>query len=162
MEKSFSQPAGLDKASKYELFLDDYKTFIEGETDHISLMANTSAALREAFGFFWVGFYFVFDNQWLHLGPFQGPTACARIKYGRGVCGSAWQQAQTLVVPDVDKFPGHIACSSDSRSEIVVPLIKSDGTIVGVLDIDSDRLEEFDETDRQGLEKMVSALMQQW
>ena len=124
----------------------------------MAALANTSAALREAFGFFWVGFYLVKDEEWLSLGPFQGSVACSRIRKGRGVCGTSWQQGRTIVVPDVDAFPGHIACSSASRSEIVVPMRDADGTIIGVLDIDSDRLNDFDEDDRIGLEAIVEAL----
>ena len=132
---------------------------IAGEDDPISLMANTSAALHEAFGFFWIGFYLVHDDTWLHLGPFQGPVACTRIKRGRGVCGTAWAEERTVVVPDVDLFPGHIACSSASRSEIVVPMKDADGHVVGVLDIDSERINTFDDDDRQGLEAIIAALM---
>ena len=130
---------------------------IQDETDEISVLANTSAALKEAFGFFWVGFYLIKDGQ-LVLGPFQGSVACYRIRKGKGVCGTAWEQQTTQVVPDVDQFPGHIACSSLSRSEIVVPII-SRGTVKGVLDIDSDQLAAFDETDRIYLEKLVALLV---
>ena len=157
-EPTFHLPEGLSKRERYEAFLKDYAAFIEGETDEITALANTAAALREAFSFFWVGFYLVKEPGWLHLGPFQGSVACSRIKYGRGVCGSAWAQAQTLVVPDVDAFPGHIACSSLSRSEIVVPMVRG-GEVVGVLDIDSDRLAAFDDEDRRGLEAVVEILM---
>ena len=120
-------------------------------------MANTTAALKEAFGFFWIGFYLI-DNGELHLGPFQGSVACYRIRKGKGVCGTAWAEAKTQVVADVDLFPGHIACSSLSRSEIVVPMI-SDGNVVGVLDIDSDELNTFDDTDRIYLEKVVEMIV---
>ncbi len=156
-EQSFSYPSGLTKRERYEAFLKDFAPFIEGEQDIISTLANTAAALREAFGFFWVGFYLVKEPDWLHLGPFQGSVACTRIKRGRGVCGTAWAEARTLVVPDVDAFPGHIACSSLSRSEIVVPIIK-DGAVIGVLDIDSDRLNAFDSDDQEGLEQLVRLL----
>lgn len=162
MEPTFALPSNLTKSERYARFLPDYRLLIEGETDHISLLANTAAALHDAFGFFWVGFYLVHDPEWLHLGPFQGPVACTRIKNGRGVCGTAWQQAHTIVVPDVEQFPGHIACSSLSRSEIVVPLLHPNGTTVGVLDIDSTHLSAFDDTDREGLEQVVRALMAQW
>jgi len=159
MEQTFSYPTSLSKQERYEAFLADYRLLIDGENDLICLLANTAAALHDAFGFFWVGFYLVADEQWLHLGPFQGPVACTRIKRGRGVCGSAWAEERTLVVPDVDKFPGHIACSSASRSEIVVPLLHpSTSKVLGVLDIDSDRLAAFDEIDRQGLEAIVAAM----
>lgn len=157
-EHSFSLPDGLTKREQYETFIQDYTALIDGETDVVSTLANTAAALREAFGFFWVGFYLVKEAEWLHLGPFQGSVACTRIKRGRGVCGTAWAEARTLVVPDVDAFPGHIACSSLSRSEIVVPMMHND-QVEGVLDIDSDRLNAFDDEDRRGLEAVVSALM---
>ena len=156
-EPSFSMPTGLTKRERYKQFHSDFAAFIEGENDLISALANTAAALREAFGFFWVGFYLVKESEWLHLGPFQGSVACTRIKKGRGVCGTAWAKAQTLVVPDVDAFPGHIACSSLSRSEIVVPMIK-DGNVIGVLDIDSDQLAAFDEVDQEELETLVVLL----
>ena len=121
------------------------------------MLANASAALKEAFGFFWVGFYLVQNNA-LILGPFQGSVACYSIRKGRGVCGTAWAEGRTVVVPDVDQFPGHIACSSLSRSEIVVPLI-ANGEVKGVLDIDSDRLDDFDETDKKYLEETVRLLV---
>ena len=160
MEPIFTLPEGLSKSAQYAHFLADYRLLIQDETDRISLMANTVAALREAFGFFWVGFYTVHDDAWLHLGPFQGTVACTRIKRGRGVCGTAWAEMRTIVVPDVDQFPGHIACSSASRSEIVVPVTDAQDTVIGVLDIDSDRLNAFDETDREGLQNVVKALAQ--
>ena len=124
----------------------------------MSVLANTCAALKEAFGFFWVGFYLVEGDE-LVLGPFQGSVACYRIKKGRGVCGTAWVERRTLIVPDVDQFPGHIACSSRSRSEIVVPMLVGN-EVKGVLDIDSDCLNAFDETDRKALEKTVTLLIQ--
>ena len=161
MEQSFTYPTTLGKAERYARFLEDFRLFIDGETDPIATLANTAAALREAFGFFWVGFYLVRDEQWLTLGPFQGSVACTRIRRGRGVCGTAWAEARTLVVPDVNAFPGHIACSSLSRSEIVVPLPHpADGHIIGVLDIDSDQLSAFDDTDRTGLQAIVTVLME--
>ena len=132
------------------------QSLIGNETDMIANMANMAAALKQTFDFFWVGFYIVRDNQ-LVLGPFQGPIACTRIKPGRGVCGTAWSEARTLIVPDVDKFPGHIACNSASRSEIVVPLKKND-SVYAVLDIDSDTLNSFDEIDKQWLEKIGGIL----
>ena len=156
-EPTFSYPAHLTKRERYKSFLKDYEAFIEGEQDFISTLANTSAALHEAFGFFWVGFYLVKEDGWLHLGPFQGSVACTRIKHGRGVCGTAWAEGRSLIVPDVDAFPGHIACSSLSRSEIVVPLVK-DGAVIGVLDIDSDHLNAFDEDDQVALEQLVRLL----
>ena len=136
--------------------LPQVRFLIEGEVDLVANLATVAAALKEAFDFFWVGFYLVKQDQ-LVLGPFQGPVACTRIRKGKGVCGTAWQEGATLLVPDVEVFPGHIACSSLSRSEIVVPLIK-DGEVWGVLDIDSDLLNFFDETDRKYLEEMCGYL----
>lgn len=162
MEPTFSYPTSLSKEARYAAFLDDFRLLIQGEDDRMSLLANSAAALHDAFGFFWVGFYLVHDAQWLHLGPFQGPVACSRIKHGRGVCGTAWAEGRTVVVPDVDAFPGHIACSSASRSEVVVPMSNADGHIVGVLDIDSDHLHAFDEDDSRGLEAIVAVIMQTW
>ena len=156
MEQSFRTDI-INKEEKYQHFLPDWELLISGETDEIAVLANTCAALREAFGFFWTGFYLVKDGQ-LVLGPFQGDVACYRIRKGRGVCGTAWAEAKTQVVPDVEQFPGHIACSSLSKSEIVVPMI-ADGEVLGVLDIDSDELATFDETDRIYLEKMVDVLV---
>ncbi|MCG7855569.1 GAF domain-containing protein [Flavihumibacter sp.] len=144
------------KQEQYESLLPQISGLLEGETDLIANLANISAALKEQFGWFWVGFYLVKEDE-LVLGPFQGPVACTRIRKGRGVCGSSWQQATTLVVPDVELFPGHIACSSLSRSEIVVPLIHN-GAVVGVLDVDSSELDQFDETDKLYLEKIVSLI----
>lgn len=156
MEASFIFPAHCSKAERYETFIDQWKSLISGETDAVSLMANTSAALREAFGFFWIGFYVVKGEE-LCLGPFQGSVACYRIRKGRGVCGTAWAEKRTQVVPDVELFPGHIACSSLSRSEIVVPLFAG-GEVRAVLDIDSDSLATFDGTDRIYLEQMMQIL----
>ena len=130
---------------------------IEGETNRVSVMANVAAALYEAFQWWWTGFYTV-EGDRLELGPFQGPVACYRIKRGRGVCGTAWERDETVIVPDVDQFPGHIACSSLSRSEIVVPVHDSTGEVVAVLDIDSKELSTFDETDKIYLEKLVAAI----
>lgn len=141
---------------QYLSLLPQVRSLIEGEVDLVANLANVAAALKEAFDFFWVGFYLVKQDQ-LVLGPFQGPVACTRIRKGKGVCGTAWQESATLLVPDVEVFPGHIACSSLSRSEIVVPLIK-DGEVWGVLDIDSDLLNFFDETDRKYLEEMCGYL----
>lgn len=156
MEPTFLLSPNMTKAERYEAFIPQWKAFIDGETDVISILANTSAAMKEAFGFFWIGFYIVKDGE-LHVGPFQGSAACYRIKKGKGVCGTAWKEATTQVVPDVELFPGHIACSSDSRSEIVVPIMVN-GEVYGVLDIDSDELATFDDTDRIYLEKMMSIL----
>ena len=157
MEQSFKTNL-INKEEKYQRFLPDWELLISGETDEIAVLANTCAALREAFSFFWIGFYLV-KNEQLVLGPFQGDVACYRIRKGRGVCGTAWAEARTQVVPDVEQFPGHIACSSLSKSEIVVPVIAND-EVIGVLDIDSDQLATFDETDRIYLEKLVHTLSQ--
>ena len=145
-----------DKQEMYETLLPQIASLVGNETDLIANMANVAAALKQTFGFFWVGFYRVIDNQ-LVLAPFQGPIACTRIKYGKGVCGTAWKETRTIIVPDVDAFPGHIACSSDSRSEIVVPIVR-DGKVVAVLDIDSDKLNEFDKTDAEYLERLCAIL----
>lgn len=153
MEKHFYPTEEKNKKTRYEEFLTQYAGLIEGESNAVSVMANTCAALKEAFGFFWVGFYLV-EGDTLVLGPFQGDVACYRIRKGRGVCGTAWAEGRTLVVPDVDAFPGHIACSSLSRSEIVIPIIYNE-VIKGVLDIDSDQPDDFDDTDREGLEQVV-------
>lgn len=155
MEASFKQTTS-DKAERYRLFLPQFKLLISDEKEEMSVLANAAAALREAFGFFWAGFYLVKDNQ-LILGPFQGSPACYRIRQGKGVCGTAWGEARTLIVPDVDQFPGHIACSSLSRSEIVVPIL-AHGQVKGVLDIDSDQLNSFDETDRRYLEEVTAVI----
>lgn len=147
---------GTSKTDIYESLLPQIKSLISGEDNLIANLANTSAALKTAFNFFWVGFYLV-DGDELVLGPFQGPIACTRIKKGRGVCGTAWQKEEAQVVPDVDAFPGHIACSSLSRSEIVIPLFK-DEQIYGVLDIDSEHLNTFDATDLKYLEELCTYL----
>ena len=147
---------GETKRERYEVLLPQIASVVEGEADFIANMANVAAMLHETFGFWWTGFYRVMGDV-LVLGPFQGPMACTRIRKGRGVCGTAWQREETQVVPDVDKFPGHIACSSASRSEIVVPVFR-EGKVVAVLDIDSDRLATFDETDRSWLERIVQLL----
>jgi L-methionine (R)-S-oxide reductase len=147
------------KEEQYQALLPQIKALVEGEPDLIANLANISAALKEQFGWLWVGFYLVkpFDStqEELVLAPFQGPVACTRIRKGRGVCGAAWQQAQTLIVPDVEKFPGHIACSSLSKSEIVIPIIKKN-EVIGVLDVDSELPDQFDETDKKYLEEIVS------
>lgn len=134
------------KKEKYEELLPQIKALVVGEEDLVANLANICAALKETFDFFWVGFYLVKGDQ-LVLGPFQGPVACTRISSGKGVCGTSWQKRETLIVPDVEKFPGHIACSTLSKSEIVVPLFAADGAVAGVLDVDSDTLDSFDETD---------------
>ena len=145
-----------DKEEMYRSVVPQILAITEGETDLVSNLANVSAALREQFGWWWVGFYLVKGEE-LVLGPFQGPVACTRIRKGRGVCGTAWEQARTLIVPDVEKFPGHIACSSASRSEIVVPVIR-DGEVVAVLDVDSEHPDHFDETDRVHLESLMDRI----
>lgn len=144
------------KEEQYLALIPQIKALIEGETDLVANLANITGALKEQFGWFWVGFYLVKGEQ-LVLGPFQGPVACTRISKGRGVCGNSWAKAETLIVPDVEKFPGHITCSSLSRSEIVVPLINN-GTVWGVLDVDSELLDQFDETDKNHLERIVSLI----
>ena len=141
------------KAARYAELLPQLEALTTGEPNLTANLANTAAALRQAFGFFWVGFYLVQGDE-LVLGPFQGPIACTRIRHGQGVCGSSWAQAQTLLVPDVEQFPGHIACSSESKSEIVVPILKN-GEVLGVLDVDSDRLNDFDADDQVALEKLM-------
>lgn len=141
------------KAARYAELLPQIEALTTGEPDLTANLANTAAALRQAFGFFWVGFYLVKDDE-LVLGPFQGPIACTRIRHGRGVCGSSWAQAKTLLVPDVEQFPGHIACSSESKSEIVVPILKN-GEVLGVLDVDSDQLNDFDHDDHAALEQLM-------
>lgn len=144
------------KQEQYEALLPQIKGLLQGEADLVANLANVTAALKEQFGWLWVGFYLVKENE-LVLGPFQGPVACTRIKKGRGVCGTSWQQAKTLIVPDVEKFPGHIACSSASRSEIVVPVI-IDNNVIGVLDVDSEELDQFDATDQEYLEQVIGLI----
>ena len=144
------------KTEQYESLLPQIKGLLEGETDLVANLANIAAALKEQFGWLWTGFYLV-KNDELVLGPFQGPVACTRIRKGRGVCGTSWAEARTLIVPDVEKFPGHIACSSLSKSEIVVPLIRN-GEVYGVLDVDSSEYDQFDEIDKRYLEEIVGML----
>jgi len=145
------------KAEQYENLLPQIKALTESETDLIANLANVAAVLKSAFDFFWVGFYLVKGGE-LVLGPFQGPAACTRIAFGKGVCGTAWKERRTIIVPDVELFPGHISCSSESKSEIVVPLFR-ENEIIGVLDIDSDRLDTFDETDAGYLEKICTTIL---
>ena len=147
----------MEKTEKYRLLERQVASLLEGETDVIAKMANVAAVLHETLGFWWTGFYRVAGGE-LVLGPFQGPVACMHIPFGKGVCGTAWKRNETVVVPDVEQFPGHIACSSASRSEIVVPVHGADGTVTAVLDIDSDRLATFDEEDRIWLERIVTLL----
>lgn len=155
MSEDLSIIAG-SKQEAYQSILPQIKALINGEPDLIANLANITAALKEQFNWLWVGFYLV-KNEELILGPFQGPIACTRIRYGKGVCGRSWEKAETLIVPDVEKFPGHIACSSLSRSEIVVPIIRND-TVVGVLDVDSEILDQFDETDKKYLEELINVI----
>lgn len=144
------------KVEQYRSVIPQIIALLEGEADLVANLANTVAALKEQFGWLWVGFYLV-KNEELVLGPFQGPVACTRIRKGRGVCGACWERAETVIVPDVEKFPGHIACSSLSRSEIVVPVIR-DNEVLGVLDVDSELLDMFDTADQEFLEKIVAAI----
>ena len=159
MSESLYIPESATKAEKYEAILPQIEALITGEPDLYANLANISAALKEAFDFFWVGFYLVKENQ-LVLGPFQGPIACTRISIGKGVCGTAWQEAKTVLVPDVDAFPGHIACSSASKSEIVVPVFRGD-VVAMVLYFDSDQLNDFDSVDQEFLEKLMGVLGKQ-
>jgi L-methionine (R)-S-oxide reductase len=144
------------KEEQYQSLIPQIQGLLTGEDDLIANTANVVAALKEQFGWFWVGFYLV-KNEELVLAPFQGPVACTRIRKGRGVCGTSWAEKKTLIVPDVEKFPGHIACSSLSKSEIVVPIIKNN-EVIGVLDVDSDEYNSFDETDQQYLEKIIEMI----
>ncbi len=156
MAETLILPTSTNRKEIYATLLPQVKALIEDETDLTANLANVAAVLKQAFGFFWVGFYLKKENQ-LVLGPFQGPIACTRIDFDKGVCGHCYTTRATVLVPDVEEFPGHIACSSASRSEIVVPLFKNE-EVVAVLDVDSDQLNDFDETDRQGLEKMMQLL----
>jgi GAF domain-containing protein len=157
VEHSLSIDTSLGKEEIYLQVLNQLRALVQGEEDLIANLANSCALLKEAFNWWWVGFYLV-KNQELVLGPFQGPVACTRIAYGRGVCGSAWQQQKTIIVPNVHDFPGHIACSSASLSEIVVPFFGSNQEVIGVLDVDSEHLNYFDEIDAKYLEAIVAML----
>ena len=156
MAENLFIPETDNKEEIYKALIPQIDALIGNEKDLIANLANTAAALHQAFGFFWVGFYLVKEGE-LVLAPFQGPIACTRIKCGRGVCGTAWESAQTILVPDVEKFPGHIACNSASKSEIVIPLT-SDNKVIGVLDVDSDRLNDFDEIDKAYLEQICRTI----
>lgn len=145
------------KEGKYRELLPQIEALISGETDEIANLSNVCAALKYGMGFFWVGFYIVKENE-LVLGPFQGPVACTRIRKGKGVCGAAWEKAETIIVEDVDKFPGHIACSSLSKSEIVIPVFKNEA-VIAVLDVDSDQIGSFDKTDEFFLKKIISLIV---
>src|SRR6201987_4705752 len=144
-----------DKASRYASLVPQIKALVEAEPDVVANLSNVAAALKQGMNFFWVGFYLVKDNE-LVLGPFQGPIACTRIGFGKGVCGASWQKAETIIVDDVDKFPGHIACSSASKSEIVIPVFNKDKKVVGVLDVDDDKYAMFDATDKLYLEQIAA------
>lgn len=150
-------PMTMNKDEKYALLSEQISALIADETDQVAVMANVAAAIHHEMGFFWTGFYCVKNNE-LVLGPFQGPVACMHISYGKGVCGTAWKEATTQVVPDVELFPGHIACSSLSRSEIVVPVFAEDGEVKAVLDIDSKEIGTFDDVDKKWLEKICALL----
>lgn len=154
MAESIAIPANADRAAIYDAIVPQAASLVEGERDLIANLANLAAVLREAFGFFWVGFYLVKDGE-LVLGPFQGPLACTRIRRGEGVCGQAFESRKTIIVPNVDEFPGHIACSSASRSEIVVPIFDGSGQVFGVLDVDSDKLADLGQVDANGLGEIV-------
>lgn len=149
--------SGTTKKERYESLLPQIKSLIEGENDRIANLSNIMSALKFGMDFFWVGIYFVKDGQ-LVLGPFQGPVACTRINFGKGVCGTAWKEKKTIIVDDVDQFPGHIACSSASRSEIVLPAFNKNGEVILVLDVDSEQLAAFDETDKVYLEQVITII----
>ncbi|WP_338874155.1 GAF domain-containing protein [Spirosoma sp. SC4-14] len=157
MAETLIVPQTSDRQSIYNALLPQIAALIEGETDLIANLANITAALKEAFGFFWVGFYLKKDNQ-LVLGPFQGPIACTRIAFDKGVCGAAYTRKETMLVPDVEQFPGHIACSSASKSEVVVPVFNAAGDVIMVLDVDSDQLNDFSEVDAKGLEQVAAMI----
>lgn len=157
MSEELNIPKGIDKSETYKSLLPQLEALINGETDLIANLANLSAALHETFGWLWVGFYWVKNNE-LVLAPFQGPIACTRIGHGKGVCGTAWENATSLLVPDVNAFTGHIACSSSSVAEIVVPIFDKQHKVLGVLDIDSERYDVLDETDVFHLEKLCQLI----
>ncbi len=157
MAESITVPVATDRYALYGAIAPQIRALVTGETDLIANLANIAAVLKEVFGFFWVGFYLKKDGQ-LVLGPFQGPLACTRIDFGKGVCGHAYSTGETTIVPDVDAFPGHIACSSSARSEIVVPIFDGAGGILGVLDVDSDKLNDFSDVDAEGLNSIVRVI----
>ncbi len=157
MAESLEFSKVADRASRYTEITPQIRSLVEGETDLVANLANISAVLKEVFGFYWVGFYLKKENQ-LVLGPFQGPLACTRIDFDKGVCGHSYTTKNTVIVPIVDEFPGHIACSSRSRSEIVLPIFGQDGEVFGVLDVDSDKLDDFSETDSAGLAGIVKII----
>ena len=157
MAETLTLPTTTNRAAIYEALYPQIAALIEDESDLTANLANVAAALKEAFGFFWVGFYITKEGQ-LVLGPFQGPIACTRIPFHKGVCGACYTRRETILVPDVEAFPGHIACSSASRSEIVVPVFHRNGTVAMVLDVDSDQLDDFSEADAEGLERIMRLL----
>ncbi|GAA3978966.1 GAF domain-containing protein [Pedobacter ginsengiterrae] len=157
MAEDLTITRNASKEEQYKSLIPQIEGLLYGETDFIANLANVCAALKEQFNWFWVGFYLVKDDE-LVLGPFQGPVACTRIKKGKGVCGSSWLQGETIIVPDVDEFPGHIACASASKSEIVLPLIKND-KVIGVFDVDSEFLNHFDKMDKIYLEQVISIIL---
>lgn len=157
MAENLTIDLSLPKEEKYRQLLPQFKALIETEPSAVANMANASALLKQVFGFFWVGFYTV-EEDVLVLGPFQGPIACTRLFKGRGVCAASWEENKTVVVPDVEAFPGHVACSSDSKSEIVVPLRNAQNEVVAVLDVDSDKINDFDDSDKEGLEALMQLL----
>src|SRR5258706_10238779 len=156
MAEQLTLSASTKKAERYEALLPQIESLVSGEPDVMANLSNIAAALKQTFNFFWVGFYLVKESE-LVLGPFQGPIACTRIAFGKGVCGAAWKQEETIIVPNVDEFPGHIACSSDSKSEIVLPAFKN-GKVFLVLDVDSDKLNDFDETDSEFLGRLMKLI----
>lgn len=157
MAETLEFTANADRETLYNEIRPQIEALLSGESDLIANLANIAAVLKEAFGFFWVGFYFVKDGQ-LVLGPFQGPLACTRIDFNQGVCGHAYTARQTIIVANVDEFPGHITCATASKSEIVVPIFDRDGAVFGVLDVDSDKLDDFSQIDADGLGKIVSVI----
>jgi len=161
MSETVHIPPGISsRKEKYEALFPQVKALVEGEPDRIANLSNIMAALRFGMDFFWVGIYFVKEKE-LVLGPFQGPVACVRIAFGKGVCGACWERREAIIVPDVDQFPGHIACSSDSRSEIVIPVFKN-GEVVAVLDVDSNRPDDFDAVDEGELKKFCTLIETIW
>ena len=157
MAETLILPQTVDRRAVYDSLIPQIAALVENEPDLVANLANIAAALKEAFGFFWVGFYLKKENQ-LVLGPFQGPVACTRIAFDKGVCGAAYTRQETILVPDVEQFPGHIACSSASKSEIVIPVFDKAGNVMMVLDVDSNRLNDFNEIDAEGLERIVGLI----
>ena len=157
MAETLTIPQSTDRKTIYDSLIPQIAALVEGEADLVANLANMAAALKEAFGFFWVGFYLKKDGQ-LVLGPFQGPIACTRIAFDKGVCGAAYTREETILVPDVEQFPGHIACSSASKSEVVVPIFNKAGEVIMVLDVDSDRLDDFSQVDVEGLEQVAALI----